>query len=378
MQEYEVLLNQITALEEELSIAKHSLESEKIDDHLRTAVENRFLFQLQDMEEKVSVLRKEGISKKNLNVTWSVFLDTRRHCERIFMECLAFIEGALVRSAGMDNGLCQIADNLLYELNHEADLSWNRFTIMAEGEYIANLSGIIRLRYPKFNIWNLPITAHEFGHYALDQQKELMQYTLKINPNLLNNEKERNYLHEQFADLFATYCLGPAFACTAILLYFNPFDADKDGNNHPSNAKRVELILLTLEKMNQSLMTKPYSWIISELRKQWSQNRQVIGKPASLPQIEVEQLKIPTEAFYDQIMKRRFNNIFYGSENYIRASLLSNKFVDSTPIESIIANVDYLTQRDILNAAWLARLNNGENNIRQISEKAKNLSEQIL
>ena len=80
-------------------------------------------------------------------------------------ECLAFLEGGLVRAAGLDGGVCALADKMFEALNDQTDLGWQRFTLVAAGEFYSTLSGIVRLRFTDTDIWSLPVAVHEFGHF---------------------------------------------------------------------------------------------------------------------------------------------------------------------------------------------------------------------
>src|SRR5262249_25101640 len=153
---------------------------------------------------RLGALEKQVQQATDLNTSWERFQTIRCECEQTLHECLAFIEGALARTGGIDAGLCRLGDAMLYELSRETGIAWNRFTILADGEFFAGLSGIIRLRFADVSLWSLPICAHEFGHFIGQEMKDT---TLS---DMIAREKRKDprwdsYLQEHFADLFATY-----------------------------------------------------------------------------------------------------------------------------------------------------------------------------
>jgi hypothetical protein len=152
---------------------------------------------------------------------------------------------------------------------------------------------VIRVRFPETSVWNLPVVAHEFGHFVAPELETREQVRGAIHPvrEALDREGkgsliQRAHMEELFADLFATYVLGPAYACTCILLRWNAGTAYKDREKHPSIAKRVDWILKVLERMNENESGgEPTFWrIAKELRKSWDESLRVAGQPATLEQ----------------------------------------------------------------------------------------------
>ena len=129
----------------------------------------------------------------------------------LFEESLALVEGALVRGAKLDNGLCQIADALLDELRTKADVAWGRFTILAEGEFFGEMAQIIRLRFPEVSIWNLPIAAHEFGHFVGPELKQPGPFGTFRYP-----------FQEELRKSRPRRVRSPGLSCMSILLIFLP------------------------------------------------------------------------------------------------------------------------------------------------------------
>jgi hypothetical protein len=344
----------------------------QIDDKLRKRVRLRFSSRIQKLQSDLNEVRQMSGRGEDLNSCWDAFRNVKMACAPLFEECLAILEGALARSAGLDNGLCVIADALIQDLGQQADRHWHRFTVLAEGDLFSDVAEVVRLRFPATGIWSLPIAAHEFGHFMSSKiiTKDPLEHTRDaFQEFLLANSKWQSpqwfYLHELFADLFATYALGPAYAYSAILLRFDPRRGhDEIDEKHPSFAKRVHLILATLERMNRDDLTLPYSGIIADIREFWKTSLQALQKNDSLdPEIE-NRLEIWTDTLYD-LLKQEFPAVQFRC--WPEALQLSVKFLSGDSAAHVLSKSTRFAE--ILNAAWLCWLRSPEQE-QQISSRA--------
>ncbi len=239
MEDRDLLQSRIDAALAELGWAEGLLDRESLDSRLRRRVRVGFQTEFARRRAALEGERERVASGLALDLGWSSFRDQRRECDALFRECLAFALGAATCGSGLDDlgvglGLCRLADALLEEINAETPVTWRGFTILAEGEFFNDLASIIRVRFPEVCLWNLPVAAHEFGHFvgmtlavrgAGDRRRQpLIDYvdsqTAAIPPP--RRSQWRSFLHEHFADLFASYVLGPSFACTCIVLPSTP------------------------------------------------------------------------------------------------------------------------------------------------------------
>jgi hypothetical protein len=384
MDEHSILMSQIQVLDGELSRAEGALDAPQVDSDLRERVRVRFDKLIKDQQRALTIGRRQVESGQPLDMCWDGFREIRRECVPLFREILALIEGAMVRRAGLDGGLCRIADALLDDLSRRADIYWGRFTILADGEFFADMAEIIRLRFPETSIWNLPVAAHEFGHFVGPklEVRELNGRSRHPFQDMLQREdwqstRNWHYLHEHFADLFATYALGPAYACTCILLRFDPGTGYADGPHHPSDAKRVYLILNTLKKMDEAEggFMRPYQEIISFLRDWWQRSSVAAGQPESLDQ----DATIPLDERLDELyylVSTYLPSVQY--RNWLRAQQISAELLPDREISAKLQGGDYLPH--ILNAAWLSRIQHWNENsyaTRRIGDSAIQLCRQV-
>lgn len=374
MNERLILMDRIQALVQELGQAENALNAKQVDSNLRERVLIRFQTLFRKQQQALKNLRNE-VKDLPLDACWDSFRTIRLECGPLFRECLAFMEGALVRSAGLDGGLCQIADALLDDLSHRADISWKRFTILAEGEFFTDMAEIIRLRFPEVSIWNLPVAGHEFGHLVAQELKVprhdgTFRYPFQeiCQREGLINTKNVPFLHEHFADLFAVYALGPAFACTCILLRFDPSTAYMDEKEHPSYAKRVHFILKALEKMDEAEGPMPrYRHIIKWLEDLWQRSLVASRQPKELDQAAILELNDQLEELYN-LVDTELPRVRY--TGWLRAQRLADELQPDKDTMPMLQNEDTLS--DVLNAAWLCRIQHGDE-VRRIGERAVKL-----
>jgi len=304
----------------------------------------------------------------------------------IFRECLALLQGSLVRKYGLDDGICRIADALVYDIEYRLSLSWGRFTILAEEEFINEMAMIIRIYFPDVSIWNLPVVAHEFGHFVGPELKVKTGYGYAHHHpigELLDEgkvgEMSSLFLHEHFADHFATYVLGPCYAFSCVLLRFNPLNASMNHTYHPSDNKRVYWILELLKKMDEAEGSKEgyYSKIIERLKNSWEESLAAVGLPRRLLDDKtMEQLLIAMQDF-EGAVGDKLSGVRYKGTDWLNAVRLSALLLQGIPRDPEFP----CSLADVLNAAWLSRVHDDvykdSARVQLIGQRAKDLCYKI-
>src|SRR5262249_54445366 len=116
------------------------------------------------------------------------------------------------------------------------------------------MTDVIRVRFPDWSLWGVPLLAHEFGHVVALATPEFQEYKEQV--ALAATSIDGHYdgglrhLDEFFAAIFALYTFGPAFACSAVLMQLSPAEAYLPRGSHPTHQERAEVILETLRTMN--------------------------------------------------------------------------------------------------------------------------------
>ena len=165
------------------------------------------------------------------NTRWHRFVELEEQCKVPFRDAFAFLKhhGHPVIASG---GPPTLAEALSDELRAACELGITPVIVADMDDSFSDGGQMIRLRFPPADIWDLPVLAHEFGHFAAHQlaakatngRLERSQAVRRAIDDFLGahklvgaeREKWTDWLNEVFGDMFATYVLGPAFALSAL------------------------------------------------------------------------------------------------------------------------------------------------------------------
>ncbi len=167
-------------------------------------------------------------------------------------ESLVLVHGAALRTAKLDEGYCALADALVDEMVNRTPIpAWNSFTVLGRFEFYQRASRVIRVRYPASSLWDLPVVAHELGHFvglSLISRQDGRTLPLVVLAERLGATADAPWLwlQELFADAFAAYVMGPAYGYASVYLGFDPVAAHIEDDTHPAPALRLQLILSVL------------------------------------------------------------------------------------------------------------------------------------
>ena len=306
-------------------------------------------------------------------------------------EILAVLQGGALRDAEEDGGTYAIADGLVQEVANAIGEEWAGLTIPGERDVIGTKSALIRLTFPEVSIWDLPVTLHEYGHYVAPR---ILNELGKVPFNLLcegaGSATERAHITELFADLFASYMGGPAFACNLVLLRLDPAatGATRDNATHPSYDRRVKLVLKVLADRSAEIDDPKWTSLVDELGVAWQRSREDAtpsdDESSAEPDEKVAGAGAAARLDDDRLFKRLYgiaervpNGRYRG---WRQARLLvqsmapdSNRGKPRAPAELD----DGTTIRDVLNAAWLARVERPDASF-DIEERARLYCRAIL
>lgn len=359
---------QIFSLRSDLGWAETTLQSSLLTDDVRKAFQARFAGFIHVQRQNLDDLLKSIESGGPTDASWGKLSRCQKECAALFSECLAVIGGATLRRHGEEVSICLIADALLAELSERVGITWDRFTIPAEVDFFTEATGIVRLRYPFHDIWQLPVAAHELGHYMAPRITD-------FNNNLLFEEHlkgfmkaaERSHAKEFFADLFAIHALGPAYACTCVFLRFNPRAelAGKDTETHPSFVKRVYFMLKAMDQV------KEYEQVTADLRAAWQQAAAAVkldADPGGDERVQLDKLFAAQNSILRHIAPSRYSNWY--QIGGLAAKLASEEVSRATC-------GDRCNLTDVVNAAWMARLLRDDQLTAVIGRRAVELCKEI-
>jgi hypothetical protein len=376
MSDRSTLEDQIDRLRQDLGAAEQTLETALGDSDLRRRVTPRFdaLFSAVRSDLKKISGKVDQVSPTSPPPDWTSlwikFGHARRDSSDLFRECIALLHGILGRRANLDNGLCGIADALLDDLSRRCGIPWGRFTILGDVESFYKVADVIRVRFPERAVWSLPLVTHEFGHYVANELRMrrfddsyAFPFREFVTDEARNAPRESRYLHERFADMFATYTAGPAILMASVWLRFDPHlteDAE-----HPRDAERVWFMLRTLSAMDTEGAI--YRAVRDRVATEWNRISSAAGTPAEVTREEAASLESCFVTMYEWFSKMPQASRYDG---WLRASRLSEGL--RSPLDRIRDPEPEMSIADILNAAWQCRVFGGDApvSIATISERA--------
>ncbi len=326
----------------------------------------RFANLIQSLREDIEALQKTA--KEDPDAHDDCWGDLRRlvaDSERVAEEYLRCLQGSTIRKA--DGGYLEISDFLIHRLSLEADIQWPRLTILSSGEFLSGMTDVIGARFPSFDVWNLPVAVHEFGHFLFERLTKPRTKELLFD-EMVRDERKRikkkleklvdsatlesslqtaaHHLHEFFADLFAVFTVGPAYAYTCVLLRFDPHTATRETAHHPSNAARVAAMTRGLEEMDPG----NFLAVANTLRERWSGSVKRAGLDEPSPEA-VSAVEETADAVLKVLRRNLSKKVRY--QSWPRACQLGEELMKK-PVDEIVASGVII--EDVLNAAWRARL----------------------
>jgi hypothetical protein len=332
--------------------------------------------------------------------------------------------------AGTTLSFSREATALVHDLAYRITKPWSSVLIVGE-ERLGYLEGqIIRLRFPACDLWNLPFTAHEYGHlvalfYAPAGFKTLKKKIKdEINPSSQDQgrppeddsgflpeirqlwaayrdgllqpdqaklselaERQEGILCRLFADAFATYLVGPAYVHALLHLRFVP-DAGLYNavGAVPSFCHRLVFALETLRWMNQeatlrrhlqrSLLgfTPPFTREVAEevgaIPLRWKLAVESAGEQDRYKQI-VDECRPWLEDIHAALAEDYAARPLAGLQTYRdwrRAQRLEQALTSPQ-----IAVPQRPSKWSVINAAWSARVEQGEGKVPVIEQNALRL-----
>jgi hypothetical protein len=286
--------------------------------------------------------RQAAMGEKSMAELWKEYHNIEVVCQGLFYEYVDLVRGVALRSSRLDQDLCRIADDLVRSVSKK----WRSITIPARLERMAPTSGrLIRIGFPEWTIWNVPLAVHEYGHVFAEVVSELHQ--------LLEGQPpaDRVLLESLMADAFAAITVGPAYGCAAILTRLDPAAPIRGEPNADHVIQRTSMILAALEAGGPS---EEAEGVIDRLRRAWVDAVEGTGYlgPSLVAHDRAEEL---VQAVGQQCIGRRF--LYDRWSDYVTTS--ANKLLEgSQPGNQPLAleHPNDVDIRHLLNAAWLCRV----------------------
>lgn len=382
------------------------------------------LTRIDQIREDVEASEKlsDAEQKEALKDAWRKYAEIYKKSRTAFGEYLDFVSGLLIRYQRLDQDICRLADDLIRSCSLESTgTAWQSLTVLALQEsFTKTLARIIRLRFPEWSIWALPLAAHEYGHVVVDEVPGIKQFVNDEVDRLLADDRFNKAADEQikmqikcqtkkqvdvlFADAFATYSLGPAYACAAIILRFDPSNAYTEFPERPPDAWRAFIVLATLKMMSWEAAARksvyrlddlplgdqskdaPYMEVINWLMDRWKEMLERAGLPESLSDSDNQRLdkqsRLVWRALKTELIRMTAQYPYTrGEEGWLEASRQAQQWNlalgAGDSLLDDVKNSPITKLRDVLNAAWLSRISKPER-VLEIERAAQKLCDHII
>jgi hypothetical protein len=298
---------------------------------------------------------------------WQAFTAIQSNHTRLLADSFSLLAGAWTRRMQVEQGVFELADRLLRELGRLRFGFGPTVVIPAEVELsIADVSAVT-LAFADTTVWNLPVLAHEYGHLFARQTGPVHQFLLADSPSGADwrSDYDFRYRSELFADIFATYTVGAAYACTCVLLRFDPTTAYEEGPQHPSAATRVHAMTRVLA----TLSTVPATFreqVLSKIKVIW---------PYEVSEPDLEELNMFVESSLEILMQHV--HLLVPSDGlglaYRHAALVDVLTGDGMDLSDLPEQLNDGSVVELLNAAWESRLRAGIGDQARASQISANL-----
>lgn len=369
--------NQIQNLDQKLcdikdTINKIKQRSDKTESWLNTILKTEIFSKVDDLLEDISKTKTDLANYSHdddnyLITLWKRTKEIDGKSQIIFTEYVEFLSGLAMRGIGVDSEICNFADSLIAEIIKNPILQSSSgsvecyLTIPARFEAMeSSPASLIRVGFPEWTIWTLPLVISEYGYVLVSKMPSLKKWT--------QTSKNRHLV----VDAFATYTLGPAYACAVILLRLQPLHSTQKKRGMPSDLERYSVIITMLEKMNQHALAKdiePYSEIINQLKSAWQESLREAHP--SIPKLKEEDTAIiikNVDKVWEVFKDSTFTLYSHDEWMQIRPNWQTKIIASDLHIQQSL--------RHILNGAWNERLRN-HRETDQIAKNAINLWQEL-
>lgn len=311
---------------------------------------------------------------------WPALETARAAALDLKREVLAYSQGELLRRAGLDHGIGDVAQQLLDHLARSTGIDRRVLRSVAESEFLTHTVSMIRNRFPDVSVWNLPVLAHELGHHVAanlaesdprlrEESRPVREY---LSEEADNGEKGRKvelaHLHELFADVYATYVLGAAYPLQLLVLAARPGPGTQ---THPAWSRRARTVLAAVEALG--LDRHPSAAGFRALSRKLTSFARANFPDASGTAAERALAGLQARAMTGLLAEHAYARARYPMPDRVHGLVIDPREPEQEPVAGT-------TVADVLNAAWLWRLDRGDGPawlLDEASRRAISLCQQV-
>jgi hypothetical protein len=262
------------------------------------------------------------------------------YAQPLFDAYVDYVGGLAVRDNRLDQEICTLSDDLINSLVNQTYLS------IPAREAALSLTAMIKLGFPEWTVWGVPLAAHEAGLSVLTTHNEAE--SLRETVADFKDDFDAIALEHLFADALAAFTVGPAYAHALFELRLRPDRTSSSLAGMPADGDRARLVLRVLDGLSHS--GTDFASVVGRLSKMWEDaERGTLDRPSPLVLPAGSRLAEFADRMLEQLQDFDFTPVSDARWSAVDASadlLLAGDSPAPVPGTGLI---------DLLNAAWLAR-----------------------
>jgi hypothetical protein len=315
-----------------------------------------------DAKEQLKALDRiaDKVAAGQVDQAWDDLTTATEAADRIFREYVDLLNGVAIREVGFDRGLCRIADRFVKELDVDRDAPWAAWTVPSQQEARERtLARIVRIGFPDWSIWAVPLAAHPFAHIALGGDRFVA----------LASQWDLPDLGTLLADTFAATVAGPAYASALFTLRLRP----RHGDAGALDMQRAYVTLRAIEQLEADNDDVDASTIRTALAEAWTGAVTQIGAPTAPPDAVIALLDELVDTMRARLASGKFPMGLWPDVIQWSTALAKGEGGTIRPRQFETDEV-----RIALNAVWLARLRTQDPDMSALADAGRRLTERIL
>ncbi len=397
----DILNCQIEALSQDLNRIDALLQNGGIKTEYRNPIVGKFGWHISTCTDDLDALKKSLASGLGAVDAWKEYARVRAEAQKVFDQCLDWLGGVALRDKGLEQGICSVAEELVLYYAKQTGVSWTSVMILGDErpfDDVALHTQMLRLQFPKWDIWNLPLITYEYGQlvarddsmkalttFEVDEKRRVeklikdreldppdlvlateiadLRQRYQADPNTPVDEfldQVQLHIRGLFADAFATYVLGPAYVYVQLFLRVIPTHVLRGDPNKCSFARRFAFMLRTLQEISNAEKSSefdpgPYDGEVQRLTHYWRDSAPGMqaGYDGALA------FGKPYDDWCAEIyakLRRSFLRLRFRGDDWKQAKELGPKLIEAaSPGGAAPVNA---SPPVILNAAWWCRIQN--------------------
>ncbi|MFC0844806.1 hypothetical protein ACFH04_13965 [Streptomyces noboritoensis] len=300
---------------------------------------------------------------------WREYSEIEGLSEEVFRECLELLGGLVFREKELDERICVFADELLKECAISVGVIPT--LVIPSPDRLPPLESrrIAHVRYPEWDVWALPLVAHEFGRVAIAESVQANEYVKKTATALhqqlaagpaVELDAVEQRVRVLLADAFATFTHGPAYACALMLLRLDVVAPSLE--SRALVRQRADMVMGIIKALDTHELIQAY--VGRELARCWEQAIASLPHAPAAAADPLGSLSPDPVAVFGKFKKIFHPGSAYTSTDWTAALSRGAEWMEQLRVDGEVRDLGEVVQthrlRDALNAAWYVRLRQPE------------------